>query len=1396
MMVKNFFSGTLRTKILLGFLFPIIPMLAIVFVNYYPTRNTTLETGWRLMELSSKSYSEKLGTYFAAQETQFKSWTAIDVFGMAIEFDTLQELKDHFSAIMINRPEFFSLILTDKTGTVLEASFGVDSQSHHAERLIGIKVPGSTTPGYNVDFSVGIVNSDLIKASGHDEPHTLLYRFRTRNSSGEPNGFLLAFLDWSHIRAMMEAMLSEMHQNGFGNSRIALVDDDKQTVICRHGDKASAIGMPSLDTLKAIGSGNGKKADKVRTDRGQEYVLSSSLKMASDGFFYDQSGSRGADLYLAVWVPEKEILLRVHKTFMAAVAIAGAGGFLFLIICIILAQSITHPMRKLVEVLEAYGKGDMNVRAELKSKDEIGYFAQRFNVMLEQINQSAKTLQSSESKYRFLFRNLQDTINKGDYGFRFKQESNEDDLALSLNRMLGTLEDAQIKNRDQDWLKSGQADLNETISGERNLEELCRNGLAFIAAYVDAQVGTLFVHEPEKEELRLLASYAFRERKGLGNRFRLGEGLVGQAALEKKRIVFSQVPDDYITIESSLGATVPKTIIALPLIYNDKVRGVVELGSVSRFTKLEGDFIELAGSVMAVSIYSAMFNAKLQTLFEQTKRQSEELQRQQIELKQANDDLGDQAAMLEEQTATLKISEAKLQKHQRELQANNRELEEKTELLKSQKAEIEKKNSSLQEKQQEVEEKAKQLELATKYKSEFLANMSHELRTPLNSMLLLAKILSDNGEKNLSKDQIDSAAAIHRSGQNLLHLINDILDLSKIEANKIELSISTVESKRLVAGLHGEFRHLAKQKDLSFKTDVADELPDSITTDVHRLEQVLRNLLGNAFKFTEKGSVTLEVAKPDPGIRFQRNDLDPKTSLSFSVRDTGPGIPEDHLKLIFEAFKQVDGSISRRHGGTGLGLSISRELAFLIGGELTATSVQGEGAVFTVYVPEVFESGQETDLQAGNVAVVEVPVQEAFHDPEDRDVKACGKKYLSGENKLTNGPDKRTMLIVEDDNEFAVILADFFQKNGYESIIASDGETGIKYVIEHQPAAIILDIGLPGIDGWAVLNELKSNPDTRHIPVHIMSAFDKSREGLEKGAVGYLTKPVDTTGLEIALKKIETVLSSDVKDLLVVENDPELRLSILKHMGTNDINAVAVKTGEEAILQMQNQHFGCMILDLGLPDISGFELLDRVYRDETIEKMPVIIYMARELTQTEKKKLKRYSAGIVLKQALSMERLLDETALFMHRVEECLPENQQKALQEIRDRESVLPGKAVLVVDDNMRSAYALKTFLKSRGMVVTIADNGKKALELLNEGYRPDIVLMDIMMPVMDGYETLKRIRKLKQYRDLPILALTAKAMESDREECIKCGANDYLSKPVDTKKLLSMLRVWLYKL
>jgi tubulin-specific chaperone A len=747
------------------------------------------------------------------------------------------------------------------------------------------------------------------------------------------------------------------------------------------------------------------------------------------------------------------------------------------------------------------------------------------------------------------------------------------------------------------------------------------------------------------------------------------------------------------------------------------------------------------------------------------------------------------------------------------------------------------KNLELVKAQTAINLKAQELEVASKYKSEFLANMSHELRTPLNSILILSQIFSGNRDGNLTGKQVEAAQAIHSSGSELLKLINDILDLSKVEAGKIELQVGPTAMEGFLGDLRRVFKDLAEDKGVSFVIDREPGTPETIKTDPHRLQQVLRNLLSNAFKFTAEGTVSLAVRRPLEE-EILGTGLIPSSCLAFSVRDQGIGIPADKQALIFEAFKQADGSTSRTYGGTGLGLSISRELTKLLGGVIRLRSKEGEGSEFTVVLPEEYAGPASSQF----TAVRALPPDSGEPDAEDLTPRAPGDHAPGAapaasapeagepvrvappakprakaasrpaqpvqadagqapapsrvkDDRRAINPGDKTLLIIEDDPHFCTVLRDLARERGFKCLIAEDGETGLHFADFHRPSAIILDIGLPGIDGWTVMERLKSNPETRHIPVHFMSAADTSLDALRMGAVGFLTKPVSLDKIDQAMSRFESILSRPVGRLLVVEDDEVQREAIKSLIGGGDVEITAVGLASEAIAELRSSRYDCMILDLGLSDISGFDLLETIRTDQTLPRVPIIVYTGRDITQDEERKLHRYAESIIIKGARSPERLLEESALFLHRVESSLPKDPDRPLRLGHDKDAVLAGRRVLLTDDDMRNVFALTSLLEEKGIEPIIARNGRECLDRLDEHPDVELILMDIMMPKMDGYEAMRAIRKDPRFKKLPIIALTAKAMSGDRAKCIEAGASDYLAKPVNTDKLISMLRVWLYK-
>ena len=955
------------------------------------------------------------------------------------------------------------------------------------------------------------------------------------------------------------------------------------------------------------------------------------------------------------------------------------------------------------------------------------------------------------------------------------------DLATSFNTMVEALSVNEKENALKEWFMTGQMELNNVIRGKQDLTEICRDIITFLAKYLNSHIGAFYLTN-KNGRLKLTGTYAFSIRKHLANEFDFGEGLVGQAALEKERIQLMKVPADYITVQSGLGESVPQHIVVTPIVSDNSVLGVLELGSLAALDDKALEFLDLVSDHISVSLQTVLAQIRVQELLEQSQTQTEELETQQEELRLANQSL-------EKQTNALKSSESVLQEQQEELRQTNEGLEEQTQLLTEQKNAITDKNRELEETRNEIEKKARDLDIASRYKSEFLANMSHELRTPLNSILLLSKHLSDNKEKNLSPKQIECASTVHTSGNELLSLINEVLDLAKVESGKMILESDDIDIKEIADSMERNFRPVSENKGISFDITIAKDVPKSICTDYQRVSQILKNLLSNAFKFTEKGGIKLDICLKDSAA-----------PIIFMVKDTGSGIAEDKLETVFHAFKQADGSTSRKYGGTGLGLSISRELAHILGGTLEVTSTFGEGSIFTLSLPKVIDIKDETEKVVGNAGNVPASFSESLSKPSPLKLSESfpGKttkpqKYVEDDRK-TISKESRSVLIIEDDPVFAKILRDSAREKGFKTLVAESGEAGLQLTDLFSPNGIILDMGLPGMNGKTVLFRLKDNLATRHIPVHIISGSDKTAEPLHMGAVGYLTKPVTMEAMNDVFGRIEKALSKRVKKVLVVEDNKEMQIQITALIGDDTVKVIAVSSGEAAKKCLLTEDIDCIILDLGLPDMSGKDFLSDL-RKNNVSDIPVIIHTAKELDPSETALLDKFSGTIVIKDGKSEEKLIDDICLFLHRVEEDLPEDKKEMIRKLHDRETVLKNKKILIVDDDMRNVFSLISILEVNDMNTIAAKNGLEALEKLKEFSDIDLVLMDIMMPEMDGYEATKEIRKMNtKISKIPIIALTAKAMKGDRSKCIEAGASDYLSKPVDADKLFSMLRVWLY--
>ena len=931
------------------------------------------------------------------------------------------------------------------------------------------------------------------------------------------------------------------------------------------------------------------------------------------------------------------------------------------------------------------------------------------------------------------------------------------------------LEALSEENKQKNWLLSGASVINESMRGEQETDELSTHIITELCTYLSASVGALYLFDPKRQTLKLSGGYAYQDKKGKLKEIELGEGLVGQVALEKRSKQLDNVPPDYLKISSGLGDTAPKTIIIFPVLFEEETIAVIELGLSAKPDEIINLFLGTITESIGVGINSAVARAQLRELFMQTQQQAEELESQQEELRTTNEELI-------HKSEELQASEEELRVQQEELRQTNAELEEKASLL-------EERNISVNEAREAMSLKAEELEVSSKYKSEFLANMSHELRTPLNSILILARILKENRPENLNEEQLKYAGVIHNAGSDLLTLINDILDLSKIESGKVDLDIEPVRPQEIRQNMESLFTEIARSKKIDYQVILGQGLPERILTDLSRTEQIIKNLLSNAFKFTpENGEIKLEIDMADQQLQYYSENLKNSKQhiISFSVKDSGIGIPQDKQKLIFEAFKQADGTTSRKYGGTGLGLSISKELANILGGEIQVSSGTGIGSCFTLYLPVAHQS----------------PEEEATPNPEP-----VIMPFISEEPILTpvNKNRKQTLLIVEDDLVFADVLKDYAIEKGFEPLLAHSGDVGLEMAVKEFPDAIILDVMLPVMDGWSILKRLKDNPQTKHIPIHMMSAGEvKGEKALKEGAIGFLKKPIEQDQLDHAFSVLNSGhILYNFQTVLIIEDHELQSLAVKEQLVEKGIEVAQAFTGQEALDVLENRTFDCIILDLNLPDASGFDLLDQIKTQDRFTHIPVIINTAMELDQDKIAHIMKYSEAMVLKSNKSNDRLIDEVSLFMNKLKK--QENFQTSAKgsaknkTVSTIEKVLKDKTILITDDDMRNIFALSSALQVYDINIVIANNGREAIEKLAETANIDLILMDIMMPEMDGYEAMQKIREKREYKKLPIIALTAKAMKNDREKCIEAGANDYIAKPVDIDQLLSMLRVWL---
>ena len=1061
----------------------------------------------------------------------------------------------------------------------------------------------------------------------------------------------------------------------------------------------------------------------------------------------------------------------------------------------VMAANLTEQVRGIVKVVTAVANGVLTQKLTVNAKGEVAALAETINNMTDtlatfadqvttvarevgvegrlggqaNVPGAAGTWKDLVGNVNLLADNLTNqvraiaevatAVTKGDLTRSIQVEASGEvaELKDNINTMINNLRLTTERNTEQDWLKTNLARFTGMLQGQRDLGTVGRMLLSELAPLVNAQQGVIYQMESEDSgALVMLSAFAGDGQGGHLSSLKLGEGLIGQCALEKRRMLIGDLPPDRtVPIRSGLFEAVPRNVIVLPILFEDRVKAVIELASLGAFTASHLAFLEQLTSSIGIVLNSIEATMQTEGLLKQSQQLAAELQAQQKELQQTNEQLAQKAQQLAEQNV-----------------------------------EVERKNQEIEQARRALEEKAKELALTSKYKSEFLANMSHELRTPLNSILVLGQQLSDNPEGNLTPKQVEFSRTIHAAGTDLLNLISDILDLSKIESGTVSVQAEEVFFSGLLDAVARPFRHEAETKHLSFEIHTDPQLTRSIVTDSKRLQQVLKNLLSNAFKFTEQGGVRLSVSPASRGWTEDHPLLSKTGSVvAFEVTDSGIGIPAEKQRIIFEAFQQADAGTSRKYGGTGLGLAISRELAALLGGEIQLRSAPGKGSTFTLYLPQAYvgpasgtgavdvKPSTVAPLQLSRVTAVELPAEPIT---DDRD---------------SLQPEDAILLIVEDDPHYAGILCDLARNKGFKVLVANRGADALALARQYHPSAVSLDVFLPDMLGWTVLNHLKQDPATRHIPVQMLTMDEDRRHGLARGAFAFVTKPTTPKSLDQALTRIKEYAAPRRKRLLVVEDNPAEQLSIKELLGYDDIDVKVVSTGREALDEMNNEPCDCVVLDLRLPDMSGFDVLERLRETPSLSDLPVVVFTGKELSPEEDARLRTLARSVVVKGVESPERLLDETALFLHRVVDNLPSEKQRMLERLHHSDEALIGRRVLVVDDDVRNIFALSSVLERRGMTVLTAGTGREAIATLESTPDIAIVLMDIMMPEMDGYETMQVIRQNPAFRRLPIVALTAKAMKGDREKCLEAGASEYLAKPVNTEQLLSTLRMWLHR-
>jgi len=1436
----NLYIGLGKSLLIWFLAISFIPLVIISFINYLSTyiglttiAENSLYTNSQLRVEYLESYFENTVNFveiqsedksnidfFSSLETNFQnSKLSLNKYVNTNKWDKLTNKKRSYFQNILSKNEYHNLYFIDINGNILfktKKENDLGSNIFNTENLQTL-LAKSCKKAIDTDKTIF---SDLCFHQSSDLLPSGFIIKTMINENGEKFGLFILQINIDKINHIIQNNL-EFGETG----ETYIVGKDLLFRSATRFDDNSIILTKKVTNDKAL---NWQKLAKNKNNK--QYIKNSELDIEKVTIYLNNKGKNVLGIYrdlsfldkLGVqWALIEEV--EHDEAYAYAKKLSDIAKIFFIVtiiivffIAILVTRKFVNPIKKISAWAKEVAQGKLIKKTIDAPKNEVGEIVSSFNNLVDSLHSYAAVSESAalgdypksikiRSEDDILGKSMSTMINsfkevvhqsnqiaKGDYSTNITPRCKNDTLGISLFEMTKTLRETSEEIKNQDWLKTGLNELETNLSGLKDINKLTAEVITFLVKYLNSQIGLIYLSK-ENEILELSSDYALKNKKG-HLKYKFGEGLIGQAAKEKEKILFVDNNDELPDLDIGIGNKTLKNYIITPLIFENTVIGVILIGSVNNYSELQQSFIDICTERIAIAINTVQSHSHVELLLEQTQEQADELTVQQEELRQANEEL-------EEQTKALKTSEENLKNQQEELRVINEELEERTNDLEIQRDNINKKNLELEKAQIEINQKANDLEQASRYKSEFLANMSHELRTPLNSILVLSQLLASNKKEHLNEKEIEYAKTINTSGSDLLDLINEILDLSKVESGKIELYIEKVYYNDIKDSVTRTFKPFADEKGIDLEINISENLNEYIRTDFQRMYQIIKNLLSNGIKFTKKGSVKLNISRANKKTKFTSSKLKAEETIAFSVVDTGIGIPKEKQLAVFNAFQQADGTTSRKYGGTGLGLTISKNFAKLLGGELHLESAEGKGTIFTLFIPETIEKNKIDETTAPSITE-SIKVEKLNYDKkvESKIITKTNQfqpliplEKIDDRDRIESGDD--FILIIEDDLNFCQILVDLAHEKGFMCMIALDGETGLHYSDYYIPSAIILDLGLPGIDGYEVMNRLKKNINTRHIPVHIISASDKSLKAMKMGAIGFLQKPVNESKLNDVFKKIENIISKPIKKILIVEDEELMRKSIVNLLGDGNVLITAVESGEEAYDLLKKNKYECMVLDLGLKELSGFELLEKVRKHKKSKDLPVIIYTGKELSKEDDEKLQKYADSIILKGARSFERLLQETTLFLHQVESDMPIDKQKLLNIFHQDESVLVNKKILIVDDDMRNVFALSSVLEERKMTVIVGKNGKEGIDRLKTTPDIDLILMDIMMPEMDGYEAISIIRKFDKFKDIPIIALTAKAMKGDREKCIAAGANEYLSKPIIEEKLISLLRVWLYK-